>query len=251
MRSLVIGVVCAAVAAILAMRIRAIFSLNVNWDEFALLQRAILTEESGRIVGGGRPGLATLVLLPFAAECANAVDAIVRARMLWTVMVLASVGAFWLILREIVPESKYRGLAIGLGLSVWAIAPVFLRTSTQVRTDQPAVLFGLLGGLALLASRRHPAWALAAGGLLGIGFLFSQKLVYVAALVGLLAAGQLLLRGDWSARREAARALLAGGAFFLVVLGYRELTMRLAGGAPILPLEGQLRSFEFYREFIN
>jgi hypothetical protein len=231
--------------------VAAIFTQNVNWDEFLLLQRAVLSVRTGEIMGGGRPGLGTVALMPFAAHCRNAVDTLVQARVLWTVMVGGAAVAFWFLLRSIIPASRHRPIALLTGLGLWVLAPPFLQASTQVRTDQPAILFGLLGGLALLASRRGVLWALAAGFLFGVGFTFSQKLLYVVALVTVLAVGQLAIHRDWRLDRELVRAGIVGMIFLLVVLGYREVIHRLAGAPAMLPVAGQLAFFEFYREYFG
>jgi hypothetical protein len=229
-------------------RVIAIFTLDVNWDEFMLLERAVRTVRSGELAGGGRPGLATLVLVPFAAACRNSVDTIVQARLLWTAMVVGAAVAFWFLLRDLLRPSPYRSTAIATALALWVLAPPFLRTSTQVRTDQPAILFGLGGGLALIASRRTLWGAPAAGLLFGIGFLFSQKLLYVVGLVVVLAVGQLAIEGRWRPGREAARFFLAGAAFFGVVVAYRGVMGRLVGTPTLLPVSGGLSSFDYYRE---
>jgi hypothetical protein len=232
-------------------RIVAVFTENVNWDEFALLNRAVRTARTGEVMGGGRPGLGTLVLLPFAAGCRNAVDTLVQARLLWTGMVFASAVAFWYLLRGVLRPSPHRWLAVATGVGLWVLAPPFLRFSTQVRTDQPAILFGLLGALALLASRRRPLWAIAAGVLFGTGFLFSQKLLYVGGLAVTLAAGQLAIRGDWNLPREAGRGLLAAVAFVGLVAGYRLVLGALDTTPTMLPVAGGLSSFAQYREIIG
>jgi hypothetical protein len=232
-------------------RVVAIFTLNVNWDEFALLQRAVLTARTGDLVGGGRPGLATLVLVPFAAACRNAVDAVVQARLLWTAMVMGAAVTFWYLLRQVLPPSPHRRVALATGLGLWVLAPPFLHSSTQVRTDQPAILFGLMGGLALLASRDRAGLAAAAGALFGIGFLFSQKLLYVGGLVAVLALGHLAIRGDWRLRREGLRAGLAAGVFLLVVLAYRAVMDRVSVAPAMLPVAGGLRTFEYYGDVIG
>jgi uncharacterized membrane protein (UPF0136 family) len=225
-----------------------IFTESVNWDEFALLHRAYLTGDTGELVGGGRPGLGTLLLVPFAAGCRNAIEAIVHARVLWTGIVVASTVAFWFLLRSMLPPSRHRWLALTTGVALWTLAPAFLRYSIQVRTDQPAILLGLLGGLALLASRRRPAWAAAAGFLLGVGFLFSQKLLYVAGLVGAMALGQLLIRAEWNMKREGVRAALTAAAFLLVIVAYRELMLRVASAPAMLPVSGAMNAFDYYRQ---
>jgi hypothetical protein len=233
---------------VLAARIMAVFTENVNWDEFALLHRAAASARTGDLVYGGRPGLGTLVLLPFADACRSAVDALVQARVLWTLMVVASAALFWLLLRAVLGPSPHRWFALATSLGLWVLAPQFLRFSVQVRTDQPGILFGLLGGLALVASRGHVRWAPLAGAAFAVGFLFTQKLLYVAGLVGILAIGQLLILGQWRLRREATRAALTAGTFLLVVLGYRQVMASLGTAPAMLPLEGQLTEFAFYRE---
>lgn len=237
--------------ALLAVRVAAVFTTNLNGDEFALLHRAEISAGSGEVVGGGRPGLATLLLMPIAAGCRNALNALIQARLVWTGMVVASGVAFWFLLRAVLRPSAYRWTAQTLGLGLWVLPPAFLHYSTQVRTDQPAILAGLLGGLLLLASRHRPALAALAGVLFGVGFLFSQKLVYVAALMGVLAAGRLLIDRDWKPRRELLRATLTTTAFLAVVLAYRAVVQHVAAPPTLLPVSGALRTFAHYRETIG
>jgi hypothetical protein len=232
-------------------RVVAVFTENVNWDELALLERAVHAVRTGEVVGGGRPGLGTLVLMPFARECQNALEAVVGARVLWTAFTAMSAAVWWLLLRSVLGPSPYRWLAATTGLALWVLSPPVLRFSIQVRTDQPAVLFGLLGGLALVASRRRPAWAMAAGILFGAGFLFSQKLLYVGGLVGILAAGQLLVRGEWVARREVFRVLSTALTFVAVVLTYRLLVAGTGSAPTVLPVSGAMTTFEHYREVVG
>lgn len=232
-------------------RIVAVFTLYVHADEFVLLQRAVITQRTGALVGGGRPGLATLLLTPFAAACRNAVDTMVQARLLWTAVTAAMAVAFWALLRSALSGTRWRPVALATAVGLWVLSPPFLYASTQVRTDQPAILFGLLGGTALLASRRRAGWAAVAGLLFGVGFLFSQKLLYVGGLVTVLTAGQLALRVEWHARREVLRVAVAGGVFVLTVLGYRQLMGALATAPTLLPVAAGLSSFDFYRESVG
>src|SRR5690606_35656095 len=58
---------------------------NINWDEFALLWRGASTLETGVLNGGGRPGLGTVVTMPFAADCTNPVRSALALRCLWGV----------------------------------------------------------------------------------------------------------------------------------------------------------------------
>ena len=57
-----------AVAAFAAFRIAAVYSAAGNWDEFGLFENTSITHETGVLAGGGRPGLAQLVVLPLVAE---------------------------------------------------------------------------------------------------------------------------------------------------------------------------------------
>lgn len=239
------------IAVVAASRLLAVRTENINWDEFALLQRAEISARSGEVQGGGRPGLATVVLMPLADACRDAIATIVQARLIWTLVVAASAFVLWRLLYSLLETSRHRSIAALTGAALWTMAPPLLRFSTQVRTDQPAVLFGLLGGWALLASRVRPAVALLAGALMGVGFLFSQKLLYVGALMAVLAAGQQLLRGEWIARREVLRIVLSLGSFVAVVAAYRVLVDVSASSASVLPVRAGLRTFEHYRQNVG
>jgi hypothetical protein len=232
-------------------RVAAVTTQNVNWDEFLLLQRVVISVRRGEVLGGGRPGLGTLLLMPFAAGCRNAVDTLVQARVVWTGMVVAAAVAFWFVLRNVVPPSPHRPMALLTGLALWVLAPPFLQASNQVRTDQPAILFGLLGGLALLASRKAVWWAPVAGLLFAAGFAFSQQLLYVGTFVTVLAVGQLAMRGDWRPSRDIGRAAIVGVTCLTLLLVYRTAMDRFGGAPAMLPVAGQLTFFEFYREYFG
>jgi hypothetical protein len=228
-----------------------IFTENVNWDEFALLARAHDTLRTGTLSSGGRPGLATLLLIPFVEECRDAVQAARLARGLWTVFAITILAGLWGILRRLFEGRPRHAQDAALGVALLALTPAFLRYSLQVRTDQPAVALGLLGGLALLHSRRHPALAVLAGLLAGTGFLFSQKLIYVAALVGLLALGDALLRRDFEWSRDSIRVALAVLSAAVVVGVYPTVVSHFFEAPPLLPVSGQLDAFEFYRRTVG
>jgi len=233
---------------------------SVNWDEFALLKGARHMSETGQLYGGGHPGLAAIVLLPFAADCEDEIRAIRHARLLWlgiTGIFLAGLGA---VLLELQPDaSRRRGDAL-LGVLLLACVPAFLEWSIQVRADQIALAGGTMGGAVLLASRRRPALALAAGLLFGVGYLSSQKLIYVAALMGLLAGGQLLLRRELHPGREALRVGLCALGFGLAFAAFR-FAVSAAFQVPeihtsqqVIPqayLSRGLSVFEFYRNTIG
>jgi hypothetical protein len=244
--ALLCGLVVAA-----GFRIAAVFTENVNWDEFALLQRALATVGDGELRAGGRPGLGTLALVPFAAECLNAVEALRDARIAWTVVVLLAAAAFWLLLRQVLEGTSHAGLGATLGLALWTLPPPFLMYSVQVRTDQPAILLGMVGGLALLRSRRRSGWAVAAGVLFGIGFLFTQKLLYVGALVGLLSLVPQFRAQEWQWGREIRRGLLAAMGFAIALASYRAAASLLSGPDDLLQLGGGLRGFAQYRTWVG
>lgn len=232
-----------------AVRALAVFHANVNWDETALLQRAESLIRTGVLEGGGRPGLVTLALAPFAEACTNAVVTLVQIRHFWTAMVFASAVAFCLLFRSVLPRGRTRWVAIATGLGLWVLAPNFLRFSVEVRTDQPAILLGLWAGVTLLATRRKPALALLAGALFAGGFLASQKLLYVAGFVGIVAGGWHLVHGEVRWRREVLRVGLTAVGFGLTMVAFRAWVAPLSPGGPdLLPVGPQLRTFQFYRE---
>ena len=243
-RVFVAVLVLAAVA-----RVLAVFTENVNWDEMALLERGDNLLRTGVLSGGGRPGLATLVVAPFAEGCRNAVDALVQARVLWTGFVAAAALAFGLLLRGVLPETRTRTLAVLTGVALWVLAPAFLRYSVHVRTDQLAILGGLWGGVLLLASLKRPWLAAVAGVAMAAGFLASQKLVYVTGPVLTLVGVWHLVHGEVRWRREVARAGLLALGFALTVVAFDALAFRPeAASSTLVPVTGQLRTFDFYRE---
>lgn len=209
---------------LLLSRVGAVYTENVNWDEFALLKNAALTAASGELHGGGRPGLAVLLLLPLAGECGDEIAAVHAARLLW----LAITGIMLLGLAKLVsqmagnsPVAARRCDAL-LALGLLALVPAFLEWSIQVRSDQLALAGGLWGGVALLASRKQPAFGVAAGLLFALGYLASQKLIYVGALVSLLAAGRVWMDQDLRWGRELRRAALVLVAMAGVVASFPE-----------------------------
>jgi hypothetical protein len=198
----------AALALLLALRLLAVHTASIHWDEFALLHLADLTQATGEFESGGRGGLATALLLPFVRDCDDEVAVVRRARLLWTAFTALFLAGLAVCVAQLAPERRRRWRDAGLALALLALVPAFLESSLQVRTDQLALAGGAWGAAALLASRRRPLLALAAGACLGLGFLGTQKLVYLAGLAALLAAGQLALLRELAPRREALRALL-------------------------------------------
>lgn len=254
------ALLAAGLALVLAARLGAIASHGVSWDEFALLDLADGTAVTGVLHSGARPGLAVALLLPLVRACEDEIRVIREARVLWlgiTALALAGLGAW---LAQLEPDPARRRRTALLGVALLALVPAFLETSLQVRTDQLALAGGAWGGACLLASRRRAALALAAGACFGVGFLGSQKLLYLLALALLLAAGQLRLSRELAPRREALRALLAAGGFGAVLVGFRVAIDALAqvpeGHAASRGLsreyvESGLSLFEFYRHTLG
>jgi hypothetical protein len=240
------------VGVVAVLRVLAAATENVNWDEFALFQRAEILARTGILQGGGRPGLVNVLLAPVAAGCVDTVQALVQARHAWTLVVFGSVAAFALLLRAAIPPSPHRWIAVATAAALWTLSPDFLRYSVHVRTDQPAILFGLLGGLALAARPATRRWALAAGACFALGFLASQKLVYVAALAGLLALIARAQDPGFAWGRELQRAGIVALTFLAVVVAYRFVSTSVGAGAPALaPLPGIRRVFAYYREEVG
>jgi hypothetical protein len=244
----------------LAAHLGAAFRANVSWDEFALLDQADVTATTGKLHSGGRPGLAVWLLVPLVQGCDDEIAVVRRARVLWTGITALALVGLGLLIAQLEPRRTHRPEAALLGIALLACVPAFLATSLQVRTDQIALAGGMWGGYWLLASRRRPWLAFAAGACFGVGFLGSQKLVYLLALTGLLAMGQLRLERELAPRREAFRIALAGASFATVLVAF-ELAISAAFEVPQGHalregisrefVEGGLSVFEFYRRTLG
>ncbi len=246
--------------ALVATRLVSVFTVAANWDEFGLLHRADLSAETGVLHGGGRPGLAVLLLLPFVADCTDEIQVVRQARLLWLAVTLVYLGGVAALAAGMQPDpTRRRGDAL-FAVALLSLVPAFLEWSLQVRTDQLALAGGAWGGAALLASRRQLALAPLAGALFAFGFLASQKAAYLAALAGVLAAGVLLLERDLRPRRELLRALLCAGSAASLVAAFPALL----GGVLAVPeghasqttlsgdsLRSGLSIFDFYRRTIG
>jgi hypothetical protein len=250
----------AAVAAYVVLRVVAVFSVAGNWDEFVLLERANDTAASGVLQGGGRPGLATLLLVPIAADCDDEISTLRHARLLWLGLTLALLAGLGGLLREVCDDPASRREDVWLGVGLLALVPAFLEWSLQVRSDQLALALALWGGVALLASRRKPRLAAVAGLLLGLGYLATQKAVYVAALLAVLAAGQLWQRRELRPRRELVRVAACAGAFAAVIGAYQiatthtlEVPQQASALASMTPsvVSQQISEFRYYRNTIG
>jgi hypothetical protein len=254
------GLLIALLLLALAARLGAVHRANVSWDEFGLAHLADASAATGELHSAARPGLGVWLLVPLVRDCTDEISVIREARLLWTgITALFLVGlALWIGALE--PDGSPRGRAGLLGVALLALAPAFLASSLQVRTDQIALAGGAFGGYWLLASRRRPWLALAAGACFGAGFLGSQKLLYLLALALLLAAGQLRLERELAPRREAARALLAATGFAAVLLAFQAAASaafavpeRHAARNALSPeyVEIGFSLFDFYRNTIG
>lgn len=197
---------------------------NVNWDELALVSRATYSVQEDVVATGGRPGLATLTLMPVVAGCVNAIDTIDGLRILWALFTAGMVAGLFLLVRALRPQAVAAWRGAALAVALYLLVPIMQRWSLQVRADQPSLGLALLGGAAFLASVRRPWLAALGGALAASGYLFSQKAVYALALVALLAAGDLFIRRARPTRADVVRVALAIGGAAVVLLAYRTVT---------------------------
>jgi len=187
--------------------------------------------------------------MPLVDGCTDAVAAVRLARLWWAPFTLGMFAGFWFILVRLFSDRLQATSHALIGVSLIALTPSFLRFAVQVRSDQPAIAAGLIAGALLIDSRRHIRLALVAGLLFGVGFLFSQKLAYVAALVSLLVAADIILKGDFQLRRELWRLLAVAGGFLGAVLIYRVCLSLFLGTPPTMMDVGrQMDVFGYYRE---
>jgi len=228
-----------------------VFTENINGDEFILLARARDTFLSGQVLSGGRPGLGTIALIPFVQTCSDAIASVRAARVMWTVFGVIILTGSWTTLRYLFAGRETGAVDALIGVTLLALTPGFLRYSIQVRTDQPAVALGILAASFLLASRHRLRWAFAAGILFGIGYLFSQKLLYVGALAGLLVAGDILLAKDLVPSREFKRFSAVVVTFLFVVIAYQTVIPLLFEPSKPLNVGAQMSDFRYYHEVIG
>jgi hypothetical protein len=203
--------------------------------------------------GGGRPGLAVVAIVPFVRGCTDTIATVIQVRLAWVAVTLSMLTALFWLLRGAVHAREHRGHAAALGVAMLALVPVFMRWSVQVRTDQPAIAAALWASVALLASRRRPWLAGVAGALFVLGYLFSQKAIYVAALGGVIVMGDLAVDVPvgWSRelRRSAWRAAwLAVGAAVVMIAWRVTMSLLYDTVAPSGGVAGVLSVFDYYRE---
>ena len=104
-RPLRTGFFAALLMLVVGLRIAAVFSESINWDELNLVHNAAWTHQSGELHAGGRPGLAVLILLPLVADCEDEVAVVRRARLLWVVFSLALVAGLAVLMIALNPSS--------------------------------------------------------------------------------------------------------------------------------------------------
>ncbi|MFN0253185.1 MAG: hypothetical protein ACKV2T_40300 [Kofleriaceae bacterium] len=197
--------------------VAAAFTEGVNWDEYALLWRVEKAVRTGVVDGGGRPGLTVIALYGLVDGCRSTESVVDAARVVWAILTLGILaGVFVFVARALRDEPQRWGAAM-LATASLALVPVFMRWSLQVRSDQPAVLATVWAGVALLATRRRDLWAGIAGAMIGIGYLFSQKGLYVAGLVGVVVIGASWMRGELVLRELRRAAFVVGSAIASVV----------------------------------
>jgi len=252
--------VAAGLGLFVASRAASIASTAVNWDEFALLDRVARTARTGVPETGGRPGLAEWLLLPIVSACSDEIATVQHARWLWLGLTLCFLAGLYALLVELLRGRPQRHHDALFGVALLALVPAFLDWSLQVRTDQLALAGGVWGGMLLLASQRRAPLALAAGALFGVGYLGSQKLLYAAALAGLLAAGRPWLERDVRPAREALRATLCLAGFGLVFAAFRAAMGAAFDVPPSHPSQRMmtpyqvgraLDTFDFYRNSLG
>jgi len=233
------------------LRVAAIFTENVNWDEFALMTRVLKTQQSGRMAAGGRPGLAVLMLLPVASRCDNEVTVVQHARILWTLVTAVYLWGLFVLLKRVFGQSPHATTDALLAVACLALVPPFLRWSIQVRTDQAALAFSVWAGVALVASGQRRAWALVGGVLTAAGYLCSQKALYLVPLLGILVLFDLLLR-----RPRPISLVLQRGALFVVgaaaaYLAYGSILPLFLVPPTTATFESVASVFDFYRQAVG
>lgn len=239
----------AAVALFVIHRWAGVTAENINWDEFAFLERAYQSLRTGDLIGGGRPGLALLMLMPFAKNCVNSIDALVDARTLWLGLTLVYlVGVFALV--DVLNHARGDRTGAVVAVVLLALSPAFLRWSLQVRADQPALMFAVWGAVALVSSKRRTWMSLLAGVLFALGFLCSQKALYVMGLGATLLACELSpgLKPSWATLRRAALLLgLAGVACAAIVAAFSPLVSVLYRPAASTSIADGFSASGYYR----
>lgn len=232
----------------------AIRTENVNWDEFAFLDRVQASLRSGRIQGAGRPGLAVLFLMPIVKGCSSGVETAVAARQLWFIFTVAYLAGVFALVWQALRDRRRAWQSAAAAVALLTLVPAFLRWSLQVRTDQPALMFACWGAACLLASLRRPALAAPAGLLFALGYLCTQKAAYVAALALVILVIRLTPDLDLRAarwRQGAAILLLSGAGFIATIALFGFVVSRFYEPASVTTFQGGLGTFAYYRRLFG
>jgi hypothetical protein len=234
-----------------AAHVLAVFRESVNWDEFAMLHRTATFVRTGVLQGGGRLAAAELVLAPLVRGCRNAVDTAVAARLLWLPFTFLGLAGLFALLRALRRDRPWPALGAGVGVALLALTPAFLRWSLQVRTDPAAIAFGMWGGVLLAGASRRPLRAAAAGALFGLGYLFTQKLLYVAGLCAIAVVGVGLIRAGRALKPYLDLFLAVATAIaaaIVLVVAYRQLASLVSPVPRGVTVAGGLGVFDYYRQ---
>jgi hypothetical protein len=235
------------VAAVYAIaHLAAMFTDFVHWDELVLFRRTEVAAATGVLDGGGRPGLAAALLVLVVDGCESTFRMVLATRMVWAASTFLLLAGLFVFVLQATRRSAHAWHAAALGTASLAFVPHFLRWSLQIRTDQPAAACALWAGVALFASIRRPRFALLAGVLFAIGYLFTQKAFYVTALVGLVVLGDLYIERAFAWKREAQRvAWMILGA--VVIVGIYRFVMPRLFTSPVSSLESSFNLLDWYR----
>lgn len=171
-----------SVAAWGCLHVATIFTENINWDEFALLARVERMVATGVMQGGGRPGAIEIVLAPFVRGCTDAVASLRHARLLTALAVFVAIAGLYALTRRVRADRDRPAHGAWCAVALLVFSLPFQRWSLQVRTDPFAVAWGLWGAVTLLSASRKLGYAAVAGICFGLGYLFTEKVLYIMLL---------------------------------------------------------------------
>ena len=220
----------------------------VHWDELVQLRRAERVASTGVLNGGGRPGLGVPPFVPFVADCHDTMSTIHAARIVWSIWSFALLAGIYALVRRVARTATWHAPA--LAVAMLALVPLFLRWALQVRTDPAAAACTVWAAVALLASRDRTKLAALAGAMCSIGVLFTQKAVYLGALAGLLAIGDLYIDRAFAWRRELLRTGLFVVGFVLVYGTFKAVTLAFLTPIPI-SFDAGAELLDWYREVLG
>jgi len=230
------------------LHVASIFTENINWDEFALLSRVERMVATGALQGAGRPGAIEIVLAPFVRGCEDSVTALREARLLTAVATFLAIFGLYVLARRARSDRERPSQGAWLAVALLIFALPFQRWSLQVRTDPFGIAWGIWGAVAWLGAPRRHRNAGIAGVLFGLGFLFTQKVLYVAVLGGCLRVAHEYRNPQPKLRRLLAEAALCGGALLAVIVAYRLLVPLFFKPPAQLRFSRALEIFASYRE---